>query len=208
MTGRCTRWERWLPGSGGGLKVLNWNLHSFQLLEIIQVLDSISWVRCASGNVFKAEKQSPQTFTLFIRFDTTVSNIRHATRSSSKAGSPSRQRRCPAEILVFSQWCWLAWRWRWWTFDISEFLVCFSKEKVRSGMLISMAGFNNKNNSKSVESLLISNWGQWRRWNLYYILSSGIPKRIDWDSVFTLFLTMKNSTSLRKTFYVHFILYL
>ena len=51
-TGRCTRWERWLPGSGGGLKVLNWNLHSFQLLEIIQVLDSISWVRCASGNVF------------------------------------------------------------------------------------------------------------------------------------------------------------
>ena len=32
-------------------KVLNWNLHSFRLLEIIQVLDSISWVRCASGNV-------------------------------------------------------------------------------------------------------------------------------------------------------------
>ena len=32
-------------------KVLNWNLYSFQLLEIIQVLDSISWVRCASGNV-------------------------------------------------------------------------------------------------------------------------------------------------------------
>ena len=31
--------------------MLNWNLHSFQLLEIIQVLDSISWVRCASGNV-------------------------------------------------------------------------------------------------------------------------------------------------------------
>ena len=53
MTGRCTRWERWLPGSGGRLKVLNWNLHSFQLLEIIQVLDSISWVRCASGNVKK-----------------------------------------------------------------------------------------------------------------------------------------------------------
>ena len=51
MTGRCTRWERWLPGSGGRLKVLNWNLHSFKLLEIIQVLDSISWVRCASGNV-------------------------------------------------------------------------------------------------------------------------------------------------------------
>ena len=33
-------------------KVLNWNLHSFQLLEIIQVLESISWVRCASGNVY------------------------------------------------------------------------------------------------------------------------------------------------------------
>ena len=33
-------------------KVLNWNLYSFQLLEIIQVLDSISWVRCASGNVY------------------------------------------------------------------------------------------------------------------------------------------------------------
>ena len=33
-------------------KVLNWNLHSFQLLEIIQVLDSISWVCCASGNVY------------------------------------------------------------------------------------------------------------------------------------------------------------
>ena len=33
-------------------KVLNWNLHLFQLLEIIQVLVSISWVRCASGNVF------------------------------------------------------------------------------------------------------------------------------------------------------------
>ena len=49
MTG--TRWETWLPGSGGRLKVLKWNLHSFQLLEIIKVLDSISWVRCASGNV-------------------------------------------------------------------------------------------------------------------------------------------------------------
>ena len=32
--------------------MLNLNLHSFQLLEIIQVLDSISWVRCASGNVY------------------------------------------------------------------------------------------------------------------------------------------------------------
>ena len=53
MTGRCTRWERWLPGSGGMFEVLNWNLHSFRLLEIIQVLDSISWVCCASGNVFK-----------------------------------------------------------------------------------------------------------------------------------------------------------
>merc|ERR1712016_535432 len=52
MTERCKRWERWLPGSGGMFKVLSWNLHSFRLLEIIQVLDSISWVRCASGNVF------------------------------------------------------------------------------------------------------------------------------------------------------------
>ena len=34
------------------VKVLSWNLHSFRLLEIIHVLDSISWVRCASGNVF------------------------------------------------------------------------------------------------------------------------------------------------------------
>ena len=50
MTGRCTRWERWLPGSSGMFKMLNWNLHLFRLLEIIQVLDSISWVRCASGN--------------------------------------------------------------------------------------------------------------------------------------------------------------
>ena len=58
MTGRCTRWERWLPGSGGRLKVLNWNLHSFKLLEIIQVLDSISWVRCASGNVCICESKS------------------------------------------------------------------------------------------------------------------------------------------------------
>ena len=57
MTGRGTRWERWLPGykvtSGGMFKVLNWNLHLFRLLEIIQVLDSISWVRCASGNIKK-----------------------------------------------------------------------------------------------------------------------------------------------------------
>ena len=34
------------------VKVLSWNFHSFRLLEIIQVLDSMSWVRCASGNVF------------------------------------------------------------------------------------------------------------------------------------------------------------
>ena len=32
--------------------MINWNLHSFQLSDLIQVLDSISWVRCASGNVF------------------------------------------------------------------------------------------------------------------------------------------------------------
>ena len=39
-------------GYQGVEEVRNWNLHSFQLLEIIQVLDSISWVRCASGNVY------------------------------------------------------------------------------------------------------------------------------------------------------------
>ena len=41
----------------GGYQVeeegLKWNLHLFHLLEIIQFLDSISWVRCASGNVFR-----------------------------------------------------------------------------------------------------------------------------------------------------------
>ena len=67
MTGRCTRWQRWLPGSGGGLKVLNWNLHSFQLLDIIQVFDSISWVRCASGNVkFLAKSLGPRQNIVFI----------------------------------------------------------------------------------------------------------------------------------------------
>ena len=48
--------------------VLNWNLHSFQLLEIIQVLDSISWVRCASGNVFRLPGNSSsclETFQFF-----------------------------------------------------------------------------------------------------------------------------------------------
>ena len=35
--------------------MLNWNLHSFQLLEMIQVVDSISWVRCASDNVYKSD---------------------------------------------------------------------------------------------------------------------------------------------------------
>ena len=38
--------------------MLNSNLHSFQLFEIIQVLDSISWVRCASGNVFSLKMQT------------------------------------------------------------------------------------------------------------------------------------------------------
>ena len=38
MTGWCTRWERWLPGSGGRLKVLNWNLHLFQLFLYIIIL--------------------------------------------------------------------------------------------------------------------------------------------------------------------------
>ena len=45
-------------------KVLNWNLHLFQLLEIIQVLVSISWVRCASGNVFITLFQGPPRFHL------------------------------------------------------------------------------------------------------------------------------------------------
>ena len=33
MTGRYTRWERWLPGSGGRLKVLNCNLHMFHIFR-------------------------------------------------------------------------------------------------------------------------------------------------------------------------------
>ena len=41
--------------------MLNWNLHSFQLLDIIQVLDSISWVRCASGNVSFMLANGPET---------------------------------------------------------------------------------------------------------------------------------------------------
>ena len=50
--------ERCSPGSEGRPKVLNWNLLSFQLLEIIQVLDSISWVHCASGNEKKWDPKS------------------------------------------------------------------------------------------------------------------------------------------------------
>ena len=65
MTGRCTRWVKWLPWSGGRLKVLKWNLHSFQLLEIIQVLDSISWVRCASGNVLTSQQEDKYIFAKF-----------------------------------------------------------------------------------------------------------------------------------------------
>ena len=42
-------------------KVLNWNLHLCQLLEMIQVFDSISWVRCASGNVLKGKSSLPDT---------------------------------------------------------------------------------------------------------------------------------------------------
>ena len=37
--------------------MLNWNLHLFQLLDVIHVLDSISWVRCASGNVLTSPLQ-------------------------------------------------------------------------------------------------------------------------------------------------------
>ena len=52
MTGTCTRWERWSPRSGGRLKGLKELEFVFVLAaEIIQVLNSISWVRCASGNV-------------------------------------------------------------------------------------------------------------------------------------------------------------
>ena len=92
MTGRCTRWERWLPGSGGGLKVLDWNLHSFQLLEIIQVLDSISWVRCASGNVFEYERgQIPECFCTKKKNEerltrSTVENQYQRRRSSLQGG--------------------------------------------------------------------------------------------------------------------------
>ena len=39
-----------------GLKCRGWNLYSFYLLEIIQVLDSIAWVRCASGNVLSCDQ--------------------------------------------------------------------------------------------------------------------------------------------------------
>ena len=31
-------------------------MYSFKLLEIIQVLDSIAWVRCASGNVLSCDQ--------------------------------------------------------------------------------------------------------------------------------------------------------
>ena len=51
MTGRCTRWERWSPRSGGKLKVLNLEFVFVLAAEIIQVSDSIAWVRCAS--IFK-----------------------------------------------------------------------------------------------------------------------------------------------------------
>ena len=40
------------------VKVLSWNLHSFRLLEIIHVLDSIAWVRCASGNISNLKAHS------------------------------------------------------------------------------------------------------------------------------------------------------
>ena len=51
MTGTCTRWERWSPRSGGRLKGLKELEFVFVLAaEIIQVSDSIAWVRCASGN--------------------------------------------------------------------------------------------------------------------------------------------------------------
>ena len=48
-------------GKGGhqgveeGLK-RNWNLSSFLLLEMTQVLDQIAWIRCAYGNVLLKQR--------------------------------------------------------------------------------------------------------------------------------------------------------
>ena len=50
MTGGCTRWEGWSPRSRGRLKVLYLKFVLILAAEIIQVSDSIAWVRCASGN--------------------------------------------------------------------------------------------------------------------------------------------------------------
>ena len=50
MTGGCTRWERWSPRRGQRPKVLKLDFLFVLAAEIIQVSDSIAWVRCASGN--------------------------------------------------------------------------------------------------------------------------------------------------------------
>ena len=60
MTGSCKRSERWSPGSGGRLIVLK--------LEFVFVLafkdnssvglNSLGWVRCASGNVSNLKAHS------------------------------------------------------------------------------------------------------------------------------------------------------
>ena len=55
--------------------MLNWNLHSFQLLEIIQLLDSISWVRCASGNVSICPSGRDSLNLLLISIRKTTENV-------------------------------------------------------------------------------------------------------------------------------------
>ena len=52
MMGRCTRWESLSVVAREWRKALSAELEFALILKIIQVLNSISWVRCASGNVF------------------------------------------------------------------------------------------------------------------------------------------------------------
>ena len=62
--------ERCSPGSEGRLNVLNLNLLSFQLLEIIPSFG----LRCASGNVFPKYLCSLEA-TILVRKTTTLSNM-------------------------------------------------------------------------------------------------------------------------------------
>ena len=62
MTRRCTRWERWLPGNGGGHEVLNWNLHLFQLLRHnssfgLNILGPLCLWQCFFYNVHGGNKK-------------------------------------------------------------------------------------------------------------------------------------------------------